>query len=257
MPTRRGHSVPWTLAQSTPTNDRLCSLLSALLLRRPAPPLENRLPWQLFDPKQGRRNIFLLVLSDNQSAWPDDDFYPALQSAIQPSSFWFCGEMRLGENDNFCRKWLRFLSSINHKTTDIYVITGSLVLLNQLAQQLTTDHPLGVKIKGILSVLPHHHRLGSLDPPTISATAASTTGVPHIPDGVFHWIIQTNSPVGSTQSALAVANHGQTLCLNLPISSGPDTSWFVRAVLWFAYAVQIIDSTTRPVEPKFLPRARL
>lgn len=244
--------MPWTLAQSTPSNDRLCSLLSALLLRRPAPPLENRLPWQLFDPKQGRRNIFLLVFSDHDHcACPDDNFYKALQNATQPSSFWFSGEIRVGENDNnnFGRKWIRFMSSVNHETTDIYVITRSFALLNQLAQQLTSDlRPGGANIKGILSVLPQR-------PPT-STIAASISSLPYIPDGIFHWIVQTNSPEVSLKGALAVVNHGQTLCLYLPSSSPPDTSWLVRAVLWFAYAVQIIDSTARPIKSQLL-RARL
>ena len=239
MKTTRGDCAPWTVTQSTATNDRLCSMLSALLLRRPAPPLENRLPWQLFDPKQQQqaRNIFLIVVQEDNDA-DEDLLLPALQKGIQSSSWWFCAGLRVvgcsrkhdanEKAHHFAQQWSRLMTTLNHDTTDIYVITGSLSALHQLSQQLLmTEQNPRANVKGILSILD-----------------TGDSCLPHLPDETFHWMIQINmnSPTVARQGALAVATHSRSFCLTLP--SHPPTLWLVRAVIWFAHAVQVITTTT-------------
>eukprot|EP00977_Amphora_coffeiformis_P001126 scaffold227_cov165-Amphora_coffeaeformis.AAC.39 len=243
---RRGDQVPVVLAQSTPCTERLCSLLSAKVLRQPAQPLVNRLPWQLVADRQkqeySRRNIQLVVLveaktgGENTHTWLDRNFVHHLQDYTSPSLCWFCTEL---DRDplRFPQRWTQWMSTICAETTDVYVIVGSQAALNQVSESLIGNET-GNVVRGILSVLPY----------SSESNHSTTTGTPlplphHIPDGIFHWMIHTHAPVSATSrpGALVVAGHGQTISQTLP--ARPPTLWLVRAAVWFASAVQAILQT--------------
>ena len=207
---RRGDQVPVVLAQSTRRTERLCSLLSALVLRQPAPPLINRIPWQLVaqhhQEASCRRNIQSVVLVEkrkaggNQFAWPDRNFVQHLQDYTSPSSCWFCTQ--LTRDDRFPQRWSQWLSTINAETTDVYVIVGSESALNQVSESLMEPETRNV-VKGILSVLPY-----SSESEDATTTDSSLPLLQHIPDEVFHWMIHTHAPVSANTSrpgALVVA----------------------------------------------------
>ena len=242
---KRGDQVPLVLAQSTPSNERLCSLLSALLLRQPAPPLSNRLPWQLVDhhhPQARRKNIQLVVISEEgKGHWPNGNFIRDLKDYTSPSVRWFCWELNR-DHSRFQRRWSQWMSTLS-TGTDVYVVVGSESALKQVSRCLT-DQETAAIVKGILSVLPYSE----------NRSTTSDKSLPHIPDGIFHWIIQTHAPVSvSHQGALVVAGHGSTICQTL--SCWPPSPWLVRAAVWFASASQTIQTDSEQYNAQ--ARARL
>ena len=283
---RRADSVPLTVTQQLqPNTQRLCSLLSALLLRQPAPPLDNRDPWQLFDHpatavaaaaaaaaperRQPRdQNILLLVITETTDGastgcrgWPDDEFVRGLQQATRPSSFFFAWQLARS-NDNsssaaaaaataahFDCRWLRLMSTLS-ASTRVHVIVGSQAALAHVARHLDEEPALHSNIVSVMSVLSTSNEAKGDD-------SSSGPLVPHLPEHVYHWMTHINSAVpASRQGVLAVAGHARTLSLTLTkttTSSAPTMSWLVRAAIYFAHAVEVVENKD---EESFM-RARL
>ena len=237
----RGDRVPVVLSQSTPRTERLCSLLSAMTLRRPASPTIDRVPWQLVadrqPPERRGRNIQWVVLVERARGdhcnWPDRNFVRHLQDHTSLSPCWFCTEINC-DDLHFPQRLSRWISTLNTETTDVYVIVGSEAALYQVSESLLNSETKNM-IKGILSVLSY-----SLE--GNSTTNDTYIPLPHIPDGIFHWMIHTHVPVSvSRLGALVVTGHGQTISQTLP--ARPLTLWLIRAAVWFASAVQTILQT--------------
>ena len=250
---RRADKVPWSFAQSTARNERLCALLSPLLLRQPAPPLRNRHAWQLFASTQ--RNVLLLVINEEPhgsgTTWPDNTFVQALQEQTRPSTFFFVWQLARGHKAaHFAQRWTRLMATLSPRT-DVYVILGSHAALAQLSQLLLSDETPRTapqrRIKGILSVLPHDNDNQS--------PRKTMDSLPNLPDEIFHWIIAVGSvPTQSFTPTIfyATQGHGQTVATLLSTTTTwpPPSWWLVRAAVWFASAVQTIHGDPPTARPR-------